>query len=107
MLSPEELRKWEFDNTDFEALEAEIDADIKKYHNQHVYEQAYLDANIGYNIAEELARRYHAAGWHAVYYKEPLLKQFGGSDEEFRIHFVFSETELDCFNNYTALADTY
>jgi hypothetical protein len=66
MITPAELKHYEIDNTNIEAIIIDIDKEIKKNHGKHPYEEAILPKEYSWVIREEIARRYFEAGWKSV-----------------------------------------
>jgi hypothetical protein len=66
MITPAELKQYEIENANIEAIIIDIDTKIKKNHGNFPYEEAILMKEYSQAIREEIARRYREAGWKYV-----------------------------------------
>lgn len=64
MITPAELKQYEIENVNIEAIIVDIDTEIKRNHGNFAYENAILTKEYPKSVRDEIARRYREAGWN-------------------------------------------
>lgn len=66
MITPAELKQYEIENVNIEAIIVDIDTEIKRNHGEMPYESAILTKEYPKSVRDEIARRYREAGWKYI-----------------------------------------
>lgn len=91
MITPAELKQYEIENANIEAIIIDIDTEIKKNHGYFPYEEAVLTKEYSQAIREEVARRYREAGWKYVIHRTSSEN----GERPGLTHFKLSMTPID------------
>lgn len=91
MITPAELKQYEIDNANIEAIIIDIDKEIKKNHGHYPYEEAILGKEYTQAVRNEVAHKYREAGWKYVIHRTSSEN----GERPGLTHFKLSMTPID------------
>ena len=97
MLTPNDIRKIEIKQCDFDKLEKDIDKSIESNHCNYKWEEALLDKEYPLSVRNEISKRYMENGWKYIYHRTSSEN----GEKPGLTSFIFSEVPIKYFENST------